>query len=150
MAMSKRRTKRGQVALKARRTVLPPAPPTKPQKPRLPWPRKAEDGVTSLGVDIVAKRQDILCLVHKYVSTQGKPPRMPLEDLHQEIFAAIIKKNYSKSAHDPRKSSFGHYVWLVSHNVCCNVVAKSRAQCRIPWNLVLSFKDLDQAELDLI
>ena len=88
---------------------------------RLPWPRKAEDG-TELGVDVRAKRQDIIKIVHKYF----RVPEVPMEELMQEVFLQIIHKNYGRSAHDPRKSSFGHYVYLVANNVCINLVHRKR------------------------
>ena len=49
-----------------------------------------------------------------------------MEELLQEVYAAILHKNYSKSAHDPRKSSFGHYVYMIANNVCINLVHKKK------------------------
>ncbi|HEY8094875.1 MAG TPA: hypothetical protein VIE65_02120 [Methylobacter sp.] len=89
---------------------------------RLPWPRYAEDGKTSLGVDVNIKRMDIVKIVHKYFKVQG----ISMEELLQEVYLAIIHKNFGKSAHDPRKSSFGHYVYMVANNVCINLVHRKK------------------------
>lgn len=93
---------------------------------RLPWPRNSEldesGKIASLGIDVVAKRKDIEKIVHKFFKVEN----VPMEELMQEVFVAIIHKNYTRSAHDPRKSSFGHYVYMVANNVCINLVHKKR------------------------
>ena len=92
-----------------------------PQK--FPWPRTAKDNPeVQLGIDIIKKRPDIIKLVHKFFHVDG----ISMEELLQEVYAAIIHKNYTKSAHDPRKSSFGHYVYMVANNVCINLVHKKK------------------------
>jgi hypothetical protein len=89
---------------------------------RLPWPRTADDGTTPLGIDVVAKRTDIVKIVHKYFRVS----EVPMEELLQEVFLAIVHKNCGRSSHDPRKSSFGHYVYMVANNVCINLVHRKR------------------------
>jgi hypothetical protein len=93
---------------------------------RLPWPRSDRDKDTGelipRGVDVEAKRQDIVKIVHKYF----KVPGVPMEELMQEVFLAIIHKNHGRSAHNPKKSSFGHYVYMVANNVCINLVHRKR------------------------
>lgn len=106
-------------------------PPKAPK--RLPWPRfkLEEDGSLSLdkkgnpvelGVDVVEKKKDIIKLVHKFF----KVSEVPMEELLQEVYLTIIHKNHSRSAHDPTKSSFGHYVYMVANNVCINLVHKKK------------------------
>ena len=96
-------------------------PIAKPQ--RLPWPRAAEDDPKiQLGVDVVAKRPDIIKIVHKFFRVN----EISMEDLLQEVFLAVIHKNHTRSAHDPRKSSFGHYVFMVANNVCINLVHRKQ------------------------
>jgi hypothetical protein len=104
------------------RTVKVPGSPLKKAPERLPWPRMADDGKTPIGVDVVAKRQDIVKITHKYFHVEG----VPIEDLLQEIYLAIVHKNRTQSAHDPRKSSFGHYVYMVANHVCINLVHRKR------------------------
>lgn len=99
---------------------------------RLPWPRMAEDGDTPLGVDVVLLKKDITKIVHKFFRVTG----LPMEDLMQEVFLAIVRKNQTRSAHDPRKSSLGHYVYLVANNVCRNIVGSRRTLSRIPEDMV--------------
>lgn len=93
---------------------------------RLPWPRKSDPDdngkIVDIGIDVVAKNKDIIKLVYKFFSVGN----IPMEELLQEVFVAIIHKNCTKSAHDPRKSSLGHYVYMVANNVCINLVHKSK------------------------
>lgn len=88
---------------------------------KLPWPRRDTDG-TQLGVDVADKREDIIKIVYKFF----KVPGISMEELLQEVFLAIIHKNHTRSAHDPRKSSFGHYIYMVARNVCINLVHRKK------------------------
>lgn len=115
---------RWQVEMKAGRTaktIRVPGKPLKRNPERLPWPRKSELG-HELGIDVIAKKLDITKLVHKFFHVQD----VPMEELLQEVFVAIIHKNGTRSAHDPSKSSFGHYIYMVANNVCVNLVHKKR------------------------
>lgn len=116
------------------------------EKPdRLPWPRSASDNpAVHLGVDVVAKRQDIIKLVHKffYVDT------VPMEELLQEVYLAILHKNHTRSAHDPRKSSFGHYVYMIANNVCINLVHKKRRYDREKDSIYEKLDDEDLAPIE--
>lgn len=85
---------------------------------RLPWPRMADDEKTPIGVDIKIKQKDIIKIVYKYF----RIPDISMDELLQEVFLAILHKNHGKSAHDPRKSSFGHYIYMIADNVCINLV----------------------------
>lgn len=91
--------------------------------PRLPWPRSAEDDPNiQIGVDVIAKRKDVIKITHKFFRVAD----ISMEELLQEVFLAIIHKNHTRSAHDPRKSSFGHYVYMIANNVCINLVHKKK------------------------
>lgn len=96
--------------------------PVKKPIQKLPWPRFAEDGVTPLGIDVKAKRQDIIKLTYKYFRVPG----ITMDELLQEVFLAILHKNHGNSAHDPRKSSFGHYVCLIAGHIGCNLANKRK------------------------
>lgn len=99
----------------------------------LPWPRNSEGSPSvELGIDITARRKDIIQIAHKYMSKKGHPKEVPVEDILQEVFLAIALRNRTRSAHDPRKSSFSHYVWIISNNVCCNLACRFKASTRIP------------------
>lgn len=104
------------------RTLVVKSHPVPETTQRLPWPRTADDGVTPLGIDVMAKRTDIVKIVHKYFRVS----EVPMEELLQEVFLAIVHKNCGRSSHDPRKSSFGHYVYMVANNVCINLVHRKR------------------------
>lgn len=90
---------------------------------RLPWPRRCpNDPNVELGVDVVKKEKDIKKLVHKFFKVKD----YPMDELIQDVFTAILNKNYTRSAHDPRKSSFGHYVYMVANNVCIGIHHKRK------------------------
>lgn len=108
----------------------------------LPWPRKASDDPSvDIGVDVASKIRDLENIIKSYFKRVGLPPCHPPEDIVQEILATIVQRNRSRSAFDPRKSSFGHYVWIVTHNVCCRMIQKSRTKGRIPLHLMISMGD---------
>lgn len=115
------------------------------QRPeRLPWPRVSEgETPVLLGVDVVAKKQDVIKIVHKWFRVEG----VTMEELLQEVFLAIVHKNHTRSAHDPRKSSFGHYVYLVANNVCINLVHKQRRYSREQETLDAPYREEDTKPL---
>jgi DNA-directed RNA polymerase specialized sigma24 family protein len=89
---------------------------------KLDWPRMAEDGKTPLGIDIIEKQKDITRIVYKHFRVKN----LSMEELLQEVFMTILHKNKSRSAHDPRKSSFSHYIYMVTNNICINIVQKEK------------------------
>lgn len=90
---------------------------------RLPWPRLSEDSPhVQLGIDVNEKRNDIIKIVHKFFKLNN----VSMDELLQEVYVAILHKNRTRSAHDPRKSSFGHYVYMIAHNVCANIANKMK------------------------
>jgi DNA-directed RNA polymerase specialized sigma24 family protein len=93
---------------------------------RLPWPRNSEPdengNTVPLGIDVVAKENDIKKIVHKFFSVKD----VEMEELLQEVYLAIIHKNTTKSACDSRKSSFGHYVYMIANNVCIGFVNRNK------------------------
>lgn len=98
--------------------------PNKPTKSsnKLPWPRLADDNETPLGINVLAKKPDIIKIVYKYF----RVPEISMDELLQEVYLAILHKNCTQSAHDPRKSSFGHYIFMVANNVCINLVHRKK------------------------
>lgn len=122
---------------------------TKPLKKvpeRLPWPRFAKDDESvKLGINVVEKKPDIIKLVHKFFYVDG----ISMEELLQEVYAAIIHKNYTRSAHDPRKSSFGHYVYMVANNVCINLVHKKKRYDKESDSIYEVYGDEDKPLIDV-
>lgn len=116
--------------------------PTKKPIQRLPWPRNSEDG-TPIGIDVEAKRADIIKLTYKYFRVAN----VPMDELLQEIFLAILHKNQGNSAHDPRKSSFGHYVCMIANNVCINFANKRKRLDRERESIDTKIRDNDDRSL---
>ncbi len=123
---------------------VPGRPLKKKASPKLPWPRLSDDAKVPLGIDVVAMMQDIKRIVHKFFRVDG----YPMEELMQEVYVAIIHQNYTRSAHNPSKSSFGHYVYMVANNVCVNLVHKKRRYDR--ERDLSSGSDDDRAVLDTV
>ena len=86
----------------------------------LPWPRLADDGVTPLGIDLKVKHHDVLKLVRKRCRFEGLDP----DDLLQEVYAAILRKNLTASAWDARRAGFGKYVVMVGRNTALHMLEK--------------------------
>jgi len=84
-----------------------------PRTEWLPWPRSAEDG-TPLGVDLSEKSPDVRRIMLRHFSA---PKGVDFDDYFQEVCVTIARRNHMPSAHDPRKSSFGHYVYMVANTI---------------------------------
>jgi DNA-directed RNA polymerase specialized sigma24 family protein len=90
-----------------------------PRAPYLPWPRAAEDG-TELGVDLSVSAEAVAALVRRNFRA---PPGVDMDDYCQEVCLRIAARNHMPSAHDPRKSSLGHYVYMVASATGANLAS---------------------------
>lgn len=88
-----------------------------PRAPYLPWPRCAEDG-TQLGVDLSQAEGEVREVVRKYFRA---PPGYEIDDYCQEVCVRIAARNHMPSAHDPRKSSLRHYIYMVANATGANM-----------------------------
>jgi hypothetical protein len=88
-----------------------------PRAPHLPWPRCAEDG-THLGVDLSASASEVREVVRKYFRA---PAGHEIDDYCQEVCVRIAARNHMPSAHDPRKSSLRHYIYMVANATGANM-----------------------------
>jgi hypothetical protein len=95
----------------------------RPERQRLPWPRCADDG-TPLGIDVSLKAKDIQRLVTAGFAKACR--RIALDDLVQQTYEAILRRNQMPSAFDPRQGSFGHYVHLVAGCQLANMLEAAR------------------------
>ncbi|KYG11423.1 hypothetical protein BE21_57575 [Sorangium cellulosum] len=90
---------------------------------RLPWPRSADDG-TPLGVDLSRLHADVRKIVLKHF--KSALAWVEADDLVQEVYLAIARKNTQNCAFDPRKASLGKYVFTVANSVVLNLGDKRR------------------------
>lgn len=88
-----------------------------PRAPHLPWPRCAEDG-TQLGVDLSSAASEVREVVRKYFRA---PPGFEIDDYCQEVCVRIAARNHMPSAHDPRKSSLRHYIYMMANATGANM-----------------------------
>lgn len=79
------------------------------------------------GIDIAAKRDDIRKITLKHFSVPGVHP----DDLVQEVLLGILQRNVQpRSAYDPRRASFGTYVYMVGRNVSARLARREQRQYR--------------------
>jgi hypothetical protein len=65
-----------------------------------------------LGVDLSERSEEVRRIMRRHF----RPPEgVDFEDYFQEVCSIIARRNHMPSAHDPRKSSFGHYVYMVAN-----------------------------------
>lgn len=86
----------------------------------LPWPRCADDG-TPLGIDLATKAEDVRKLVMAGFARSALANGIDPDDLVQTVLVAILRRNRMPCAFDPRRSSFGHYVWRVTRSQFVNL-----------------------------
>lgn len=106
-------------------------------RPQLSWPRRAADG-TPLGVDLATPRaagkpkayEEVKSLV--LAALQKRPAKVDPLDVVQSVAITILRRNKLPSAYDPRKCSFGHYVWLVTQNVVSHMLELESYQRATP------------------
>lgn len=104
-----------------KRAALKKAEPDDDGPASFPWPRLADDGVTPLGIDLKVKHLDVLKLVRKHC----RFPSLDANDLLQEVYAAILRKNLTRSAWDPRRGrGFGGYVVMVALGIAKHMLEK--------------------------
>jgi DNA-directed RNA polymerase specialized sigma24 family protein len=99
-------------------------PPAEPQE-LLPWPRLADDGVTPLGVDLSVHYLDVRRIMVRHFTA---PRGWDMGDYVQQVCLQIARKNRTRSAHNPSKSSLGHYVWMVASNIGASAAVKEKRQ----------------------
>ncbi len=88
----------------------------------MPWPRCAEDG-TQLGVDLSTAEREVREVVRKHFRA---PPGFEIDDYCQEVCVRIAARNHMPSAHDPRKSSLRHYIYMVANATGANMANSAR------------------------
>lgn len=79
-----------------------------------------------LGIDLAARGHEVRKLFYagfaRGLVRDGYDP----EDALQEVFKGLLTRNNGKCPFDARKSSFGHYVHIVTQCVLANYVRKER------------------------
>jgi hypothetical protein len=91
---------------------------------------KALQGISTaftLGIDLKGRWHEVIKLLFKGFGRKIHSAGYNPEDVIQEVFKGILIRNQGKCPWDARKSSFGHYVWLVCSCVMSNY---HRKQCR--------------------
>jgi RNA polymerase sigma factor (sigma-70 family) len=77
-----------------------------------------------VGVDVIKKRKDIERLLYKACGGAIKKYGYEFDDLLQEVFIGILKRNKGQGAYDPSRSAFSHYIILVCNSIFRNYHAK--------------------------
>lgn len=79
-----------------------------------------------LGIDLNKRGHEVkkilMAKFNGWMSKEGYDP----EDILQEVYAGIIRRNQGKCPYDSDKSSFGKYVFMVCHCVLANYHRKQK------------------------
>ena len=100
---------------------------------------------TKLGIDLSVYHLDVRRLFYAGFSKRAKSMGYDPEDVLQEVYKGILVRNNGKCPHDPRKSSLGHYVHMVSSCILSNF---NRKHSRIRNNEWLGTLNEEGEEVD--
>ncbi|MEO5727170.1 MAG: hypothetical protein ABI134_03165, partial [Byssovorax sp.] len=82
-------------------------------------------GAAGRGIDLAKRHED----VRKLVRSKCRFPTLDPEELLQEVYYAILRKNLSeKSAWDERRATFSRYVVLVGRSTALHMLEAKRFQ----------------------
>jgi len=84
----------------------------------------------ALGVDLEKRGHEVAKLFHKGFGARVLRQGLDPQDVLQEVYKGIITRNNGKCPFDPRKSSFGHYVHMVTGCVLSNYQRRERERKR--------------------
>ena len=77
-------------------------------------------GTPTLGIDLARRGHEVAKLLYAGFGSRLYASGYDPEEVLQEVFKGILTRNRGRSAFDPRKSSFGHYVHLVCSCILSN------------------------------
>ena len=100
---------------------------------------------TELGIDLSVYHLDVRRLFYAGFSKRARGMGYDPEDVLQEVYKGILVRNNGKCPHDPRKSSLGHYVHMVSSCILSNF---NRKHSRIRNNEWLGTRNEEGEEVD--
>lgn len=87
--------------------------------------RRVEGG-GSLGIDLAARGHEVRKLFYAGFARGLVKDGYDPEDALQEVFRGLLARNIGTCPFDERKSSFGHYVHIVTRCVLANYIRKER------------------------
>lgn len=102
-----------------------------------------------LGIDLNRYWKDVRKIFYKGFSRKVLRAGYNPEEVLQEIYIGILKRNQGKCPWDPEKSSLGHYVWMVCQCIIANYFRKgSKSQNEVIG--VMSYdKDGEYGNIDV-
>jgi DNA-directed RNA polymerase specialized sigma24 family protein len=78
------------------------------------------------GIDLAARGEEVRKLVCHGFSARIHASGLGFDDVMQHIMIKILSNNRGKGAWDPSRSSFSHYVYMVTGCVLSNLEGKAR------------------------
>lgn len=72
-----------------------------------------EEEVIVLGIDLAARGHEVRKILMAKFGMQMHRVNLDPEEVLQEVYKGLLVRNDGKCPFDPRKSSFGHYVYMV-------------------------------------
>lgn len=84
--------------------------------------------MAELGIDLAKRKNDVDCIVLKFFRRRIRRNGWAEEDALAEVYLALAIRNKGKCPFDERKSSFGHYVYMVADQTLTRMFEKARMQ----------------------
>jgi RNA polymerase sigma factor (sigma-70 family) len=79
----------------------------------------------NLGIDVEGKHMDIKRIFMKKYAQVVQNAGCEAEDVLQEVYKTILRKNVGNKPYDPSKSAFSTYVMMICHCVVSNYLTKA-------------------------
>lgn len=99
---------------------------------------------SDLGIDLIKRGAEVRKLLMAGFGGTIQKNGWDVEDVLQEVYLGIVTRNRGQCPWDPKKSSFGHYVYMICR---CVVANYGRKQGRIRREQV-GLLDADGIEVD--
>ncbi len=102
-----------------------------------PKPRKDKPLPLEVGFDLGAREQEVRNILFKLFKYKLERGGFDHEDAVQEVMLALAIRNRGRCPWDAKKSSWGHYVYMVIDGTLCNMARRAgRRSVEIPDGLI--------------
>lgn len=81
---------------------------------------------TAVGINVKRCHEDIRCLVIHGFQAHIVAAGLDVEDVVQEVVRAVLKRNDGRGRFDQSRSSFSHYIYIVTRSVLSHMSKQSR------------------------
>lgn len=101
------------------------------------------------GIDLEHRGHEVVKILYKgfgrWISTNGYDP----EEVIQEVYKGILVRNQGDGAWNPKRSSFGHYVWMVCRSILSNYHRKKKRQRHVEQVGIPAYDNGERGTIDV-